>query len=181
VLALRVVAKCARYGVTRLANGTTIGFGSRLVSGAFGNNGIRPPNENTPWVNPTGRMMNTYIAVVDDEISLCTSLSRLLRLANFSPISYPSAEAFLADEKQPRFDCLLLDIRLEGMSGMDLFRHLIAQKRNIPVIFITAFDDPALRREAFALGCAGFFRKSTPGAEIIEAIRSATAPKEQAL
>jgi hypothetical protein len=48
VLALRVVAKCARYGVARLANGTTIGFSSRLVSGAFGNNVIRPLNEHTP-------------------------------------------------------------------------------------------------------------------------------------
>jgi hypothetical protein len=48
VLALRVVAKCARYGVAHIANGTTIGFGSRLVSGAFRNNGIRPLNENTP-------------------------------------------------------------------------------------------------------------------------------------
>ncbi len=125
--------------------------------------------------------MNTYIAVVDDESSLCTSLSRVLRLANFSPISYPSAEAFLADEKQPKFDCLLLDIRLEGMSGIDLLRLLAEQKRQLPVIFITAFDDPALRREAFALGCAGFFRKSTPGAEIIEAIRRVTAPQEKAL
>jgi FixJ family two-component response regulator len=125
--------------------------------------------------------MNTYIAIVDDESSLCTSMSRLLRLANFSPVSYSSGEAFLADEKQPRFDCLLLDVRLDGMSGMDLFRHLLARNYRTPVIFITAFDDPALRSEALALGCAGFFRKSTPGAEIIEAIRRATAPKAQAV
>ena len=117
-------------------------------------------------------MKNTYIAVIDDESSLCTSLSRLLRLADFQPITYSSAEAFLADTKRPLFDCLLLDIRLGGMSGLDLFRQLASPKT--PVIFITAFDDPGMRAEAESLGCAGYFRKSTPGAEIVEAVRRAT-------
>ena len=117
---------------------------------------------------------NSYIAVIDDESSIRASLSRVLRLADFQPISYPSAEAFLADEKHPRFDCLLLDIRLGGMSGLDLFRQIAAQKTHAPVIFITAFDDPEMRVQAEALGCAGFFRKTTPGVEIIEAIRRAT-------
>ena len=117
---------------------------------------------------------NIYVAIIDDESSLCTSLSRLLRLANFQPITYPSAETFLADQKHPQFDCLVLDIRLGGMSGLDLFRQLAAQKTHAPVIFITAFDDPEIRAQAEALGCAGYFRKTTPGAEIIEAIRRAT-------
>ena len=116
---------------------------------------------------------NTYIAIIDDESSIRTSLSRVLRLADFQPISYPSAEAFLADEKHPRFDCLLLDIRLGGMSGLDLFRQIAVQRTHAPVIFITAFDDPEMRAQAEALGCAGFFRKTTPGVEIIEAIRRA--------
>ena len=111
-----------------------------------------------------GTSGNIYIAVIDDEGSLCTSLGRLLRLAGFQPISYPSAEAFLADQKHPQFDCLVLDIRLGGMSGLDLFRQLAEQKSHAPVIFITAFDDPEMRAQAMALGCAGYFRKSTPGA-----------------
>ena len=117
---------------------------------------------------------NIYVAVIDDESSLCSSMGRLLRLANFQPISYASAEAFLADDKHPQFDCLLLDIRLGGMSGLDLLRQLATDKKHPPVIFITAFDDPEMRAQAEALGCAGFFRKSTPGVEIIEAIRRAT-------
>ena len=121
-----------------------------------------------------GTSGNIYIAVIDDESSICTSLSRLLRMANFQPITYPSAEAFLSDDKRPRFDCLLLDIRLEGMSGLELLQRLAAQKDRAPVIFITAFDDPELRAQAEALGCAGCFRKSSPGAEIIQAIRRAT-------
>ena len=74
-------------------------------------------------------------------------MGRLLRLAGFQPISYPSAEAFLADEKHPQFDCLLLDIRLGGMSGLELFRQLAAQKNHPPVIFITAFPERLLTGE----------------------------------
>ena len=118
-------------------------------------------------------MKNTYIAVIDDESSLGISLSRLLRLADFQPVTYSSAEAFLEDAKRPQFDCLLLDIRLGGMSGLDLFRHLASQGTKTPVIFVTAFDDPEMRTEAEALGCAGYFRKSSPGAEIVEAVRRA--------
>ena len=70
----------------------------------------------------------------------------------------------------------LLDIRLEGMSGLDLFRRLAAQETHPPVIFITAHDDPKMRDEAETLGCAGFFRKTSPGTEIIDAIRRVSSP-----
>ena len=117
---------------------------------------------------------NIYIAIVDDDASVCTSLGRLLRLARFQPIGYASAEAFIADDKRPRFDCLVLDVRLGGMSGLELFARLAADKNHPPVIFVTAVDEPRVRAEAAALGCAGFFSKSTPGAGIIEAIHRAT-------
>ena len=117
---------------------------------------------------------NTCIAVVDDDIAVCTSLGRLLRLAHFHPLPYLSAGAFLADAKRPKFDCIVLDVRLGGMSGLDLFAELAADKTHPPVIFITAVDEPAPRARAETLACAGFFLKSTPGAGIIEAIRHAT-------
>lgn len=119
--------------------------------------------------------MAIYIAVVDDDSSVCRSLSRLLRLAHFRPVSYPSAEAFLADDRRPRFDGLVLDIRLGGMSGLDLLARLAAEEPRLPVIIVTAVDEPALRAKADALGCAGFFSKSAPGSGIVAAIRSATA------
>lgn len=120
-----------------------------------------------------GTPSNTYVAVIDDETSICASMSRLLRLADFQPVIYSSAEAFLADAKRPQFDCLLLDIRLEGMSGLDLFRQLAEQETHPPVIFITASEDPDMRAQAEAMGCAAFFSKTSPGAEIIEAIHRA--------
>jgi FixJ family two-component response regulator len=112
-----------------------------------------------------------YVAVVDDDQSLCRSFSRLLRTAGFQAVTYSSAEALLEDAKRPQFDCLLLDIQLEGMSGVELSRRLAAVKDSTPVIFITAHDDPEVRSEALATGCAGFFRKTDPGQEVLDAIR----------
>ena len=84
---------------------------------------------------------NIYVAVVDDDPSLCRSFSRLLQAAHFQPITYASAEEFLADTKHPKFDCLVLDIQLEGMSGLELSQRLSAVKDVTPVVFITANDD----------------------------------------
>jgi FixJ family two-component response regulator len=112
-----------------------------------------------------------YVAVVDDDENLCRSFSRLLRAGDIQPINYASAEAFLADTKHPQFDCLLLDIQLGGMSGIELARRLVAEGGHTPVIFITAHDDPEARADAEAAGCAAYFRKTDSGAEVLEAIR----------
>ena len=116
----------------------------------------------------------TYVAVVDDDESLCRSFSRLLRTAGFQPVTYASAEALLEDGKRPQFDCLLLDIQLRGMSGIELCRRLAAVKDPTPVIFITAYDDPEVRADALASGGAGYFRKTDPGEQLLDAIRRAT-------
>ncbi len=113
---------------------------------------------------------NICVAVVDDDESLCRSLSRFLRAARLLPITYPSAEAFLADTEHPQFDCLLLDVQLDGMSGLDLSRRLAALKDLTPIVFITALDDPSVRVQAEASGCAGFLRKTDSGEEVLAAI-----------
>lgn len=119
---------------------------------------------------------NNYVAIVDDDESVCRSFGRLLSAAGMQPVSYASAEAFLADSKRPRFDCLVLDIQLDGISGLELRRRLAAVNDGTPVIFITAHDDPALRAEAEAAGCAAFFRKTDSGAWVLDAIRQAVNP-----
>ena len=116
---------------------------------------------------------NIYIAVVDDEESVCRSFSRLLRAAHFQPITYPSAEDFLADTRHPGFDCLVLDIQLGGMSGLELKQRLAAVQDRTPVVFITAHDDPEIRVEAESMGCAGFFSKTAPGSDVLAAIHRA--------
>jgi FixJ family two-component response regulator len=116
---------------------------------------------------------HSYIAVIDDDESVCRSMSRLLRAAHLHPVTYTSAEAFLTDTNRPTFDCLVLDIQLQGMSGLDLRRSLSAVKDATPVVFITAHDDPEMRAQAEASECAGYFRKTDSGAEVLAAIRRA--------
>jgi len=113
-----------------------------------------------------------YVAVVDDDESVCRALSRLLRTAGFQPVTYASAEAFLQDAKRPQFDCLVLDVQLAGMSGLELSRRLAAVKDATPVLFITAHDNPDARAAALAGGCAGYFRKTDPAERVLEALRN---------
>ena len=120
----------------------------------------------------------TYVAVVDDDESACRALSRLLRAEGIQPVSYLSAEAFLADTKRPQFDCLVLDIQLGGMSGVELNRQLQASGSSIPVIYITAHDEPETREQAQAAGCVGYFRKTAPGQDVLRAIRRAAKLEE---
>jgi len=122
---------------------------------------------------PAAHSSITYVAVVDDDESLCRSFGRLLHAAGFQAVTYGSAEAFLADVKRPRFDCLLLDIQLGGMSGLELHRQLASLGSTTPVIYITAHDDPEPYEQALASGCAGYFRKTESGQVVLDAIREA--------
>ena len=117
----------------------------------------------------------TYIAVVDDDEKVCQSFGRLLRAAGLQPITYSSAEEFLADSKRPRFDCLVLDVQLGGMSGIELAQRLQADGGSPPFIFITAHDDPGARDQATAAGCSAYFQKTASGTDVLEAIRRAAA------
>jgi len=113
----------------------------------------------------------TYVAVVDDDEDICRSFSRLLRAAGFHPVTYDSAESFLADTKHPRFGCLVLDIQLGEMSGIELAQRLSAAGGRTPIVFVTAHDDSEARSAADALGCGAYFRKTDSGKEVLEAIR----------
>ncbi len=115
------------------------------------------------------------IAIVDDDESLCRSLGRLLRAVGMKPVAYPSAEAFLEDQAHPPFDCLVLDVQLGGISGIELQRRLVASGERTPIIFITAHDEPEAREQALATGCTGYFRKTDSGTDVVEAIRRAAA------
>lgn len=117
-----------------------------------------------------------YVAVVDDDDGLCRSVGRLLRTAGMQPITYASAEEFLADAKRPRFDCLVLDIQLNGMSGIELNQRLRAGGSTTPVIFNTAHYEPELREQALGDGCAAYLLKTAPGEALLAAIREAVQP-----
>lgn len=111
-----------------------------------------------------------HVAIVDDDDSLCRSLGRLLRTAGIQLATYHSAELFLADAARPRFDCLLLDVQLEGMSGIELNERLQSEGAAIPVIFNTAHDEPEVRQRAVQTGCVAYLLKTEPGASVLAAI-----------
>jgi FixJ family two-component response regulator len=99
------------------------------------------------------------IAVVDDDASMLKGIERLLRAYGFATKVFASAEAFLDFDAAADVDCLLVDIHLGGMSGIELRRHLTASGRELPVIFMTAFDDEATRAQAQSAGCIAFLHK----------------------
>ena len=112
---------------------------------------------------------NIYIAIIDDDESIRLSMSRLLRAGHFHPVAYSCAEVFLTDVNRPKFACLLLDIQLQGMSGLELGKRLLAAKDTTPIIFITAHDNLEVRE--LEINCAGYFIKTDSGSEILAAIR----------
>jgi FixJ family two-component response regulator len=121
-----------------------------------------------------------YVAVIDDDASLCRSLARLLQLSGFQAITFESAEQFLADPLRTHFGCLLVDVQLSGMTGIEMHNKLVAEGDRTPVVYITAFDDPRAQSEAERLGCAGYFRKTAAGPDILAAVRRVIAGPEQA-
>ncbi|MBN2505465.1 MAG: response regulator [Verrucomicrobia bacterium] len=113
------------------------------------------------------------VAVVDDDESFACALGRLFRAAGLEAQTFASAEAFLAAAPLPPPDCLVLDIHLGGMSGLELQRRLRADGNPVPIIFVTAHDVPENRRDAEQGGCAAYFLKPVSRASIVDAIHAA--------
>jgi FixJ family two-component response regulator len=113
------------------------------------------------------------IAVVDDNSSMLQSLSRLLSAHGFQVETFPSAELFLDHLANCEAECLVLDIHLGGISGIDLQRQLRSSGAKLPVIFMTAIDTEATREEAFKAGCVAYLRKPFLAKLLIDAINDA--------
>ncbi len=111
------------------------------------------------------------VAIVDDEPSVLKGLKRVLDASKFKTETYDSAEAFLAHGNLDDLSCIVLDVNMPTMSGIELRRRLKDLGSTVPVIFITALDSVAVRREATDLGCAGFLHKPFSGHELIDAVR----------
>ena len=113
------------------------------------------------------------VAVVDDDESFARSLERLFRASGFAVSTYSSAEVFLARASLPPPDCLLLDVQLGGMSGLDLQRRLHELGSRVPIIFVTAHDAPGVREQARQAGCSAYFLKPVLGQLLLKAISKA--------
>ena len=115
-------------------------------------------------------MAQTMVEVVDNDPGVLKPVPPLLRAHGFFVEPYKSAEVFLQDCAGKDLACLVLDIHLEGMSGIDLRRRLVASDYAPPVIFMTAFDDAVTHQEATAAGCVAYLLKPFAASSLIEAI-----------
>jgi FixJ family two-component response regulator len=113
------------------------------------------------------------VAVIDDDEAFRAALQRLLKSAGFSVRSFASAEDFLDSGQQHETGCLIADIRMPGMSGLDLQAKLNAEQCPIPTIFITAHGDETLRLQAMRGGAVTFLAKPFDGAILLESVRVA--------
>jgi FixJ family two-component response regulator len=110
------------------------------------------------------------VAIVEDDAAMRKSLDRLLQANDYATKTFASAEEFLQSGIVDRAIGLVLDIHLAGMSGIELRRRLLATGSNIPVVFITAFDDEATRSEAVAAGCVDYLQKPFEAIRLTEAL-----------
>src|ERR1700738_4873381 len=110
--------------------------------------------------------------VVEDNPSMLQGLNRLLSAHGFRVQTFTSAELFLDDISKCDAKCLLIDIHLGGISGIDLKRRLTSSGSRLPVIFMTAIDSEATRQEAFEAGCVAYLRKPFLAKLLIDAINS---------
>ena len=118
--------------------------------------------------------MAPLISVIDDDISVRRSLDRLIRSVRLDVTVFASAEEFLNSTHSRKVDCLILDVRLPGMSGVELHRHLLAREFNVPVIFITAHgSDDRARAEAGSEWTVAYFIKPFSGDELLDAVNTA--------
>ena len=113
------------------------------------------------------------VAVVDDDESFRGALQRLLKSAGFHMRTFSSAEDFLKSGQQHDTGCLITDIRMPGMSGLDLQATLNADHCPIPTIFITAHGDEKLRLQAMRGGAVKFLAKPFDDAILLESVRTA--------
>ena len=121
------------------------------------------------------RKNGSMVVIVDDDQSVREATESLLRSAGYSAGAYASAEEFLDAHPVVPADCLILDITLPGMSGPDLQRHLSSTGRQLPIVFITAFEESAERCRATAvrLGARAFVNKPFGGNDLLAAVRYA--------
>ncbi|MCH7490660.1 MAG: response regulator [Gemmatimonadetes bacterium] len=113
------------------------------------------------------------IGIVDDDRSVRTAVGRLVRSHGFAAEVFPSGEELLRSDRLTSFSCLIVDVAMPGLSGLELQDRLAADGCPLPIIFITALDDAHIETRALAAGASGFLSKPFDDEELLAAIRTA--------
>ena len=115
----------------------------------------------------------SLISIVDDDASLRFLLASLIRSAGFQALSFASAEAFLSSTQARDSRCLILDMRMSGMNGLELQRRIVAANWRLPIIFITSYVDDDVQARALEVGAVGFLHKPFRDDELLGAMEAA--------
>lgn len=118
------------------------------------------------------------VLIVEDNASMREALQRLLGAAGFGTVAYESAEALLAVDAPTKTACVVSDLRLPGMLGLDLLAELRARGCEAPLILITAYDSPGRCAEALRSGAAAYLVKPFQGTALLDAIRAVVERQE---
>jgi len=113
------------------------------------------------------------IAIVDDDPGVLKALARLLSACSFHPKTYPSARLFLQSLSDDRPDCLVLDLQMPEMTGLELQNELARSGIRIPTVVITAHDDRGIRQQCQSAGAVDFLCKPLNQQRLIAAINNA--------
>jgi FixJ family two-component response regulator len=115
------------------------------------------------------------ISVVDDDPSIVEGVVGLLESVSYPAVGFHSAEEFLNSAQVGRTSCLILDVRMPGMGGLELQRRLVAADDHTPIVFITAHEETNASAEALRHGAVAFLRKPFSQESLLEAVRTALA------
>ena len=117
------------------------------------------------------------IAIVDDDEAMREALFDLLHVEGFRAVTFADAEAFLEQFENRETACLITDIRMPGLDGVDLQRQLRARGSALPVIFVTSDEDEGTRALAMASGATAYFTKPLADAELIKVLTRILGPR----
>jgi FixJ family two-component response regulator len=113
------------------------------------------------------------ISIVDDDEALRGSLEDLIQSVGFRVQGFSSAEAFLRSNQVQTTHCLILDVRMPGMTGLGLQRDLRSESADLPIIFITAYENPDVRAQVIEAGAVAFLYKPFYEEDMLDAINAA--------
>jgi FixJ family two-component response regulator len=113
------------------------------------------------------------IAVVDDDVSVRLAIEGLIRAIGLSGHAFESAEKFLCSPQLAQTSCLITDLQMPGMNGLELQRYLAARGHRFPIILITAFPEPSLQERAEAAGAFAFLEKPFDGKRMVDLLHQA--------
>jgi FixJ family two-component response regulator len=116
------------------------------------------------------------IAIVDDEEGIRKALGRLLRAAGLEAHGYANGQEFLTAAAERRPDCVVLDLHMPGMSGLQVLRKLKAAGLLLPIVVITAHDEPETREQCLSSGARAYLRKPLEDRLLLNAISAAMRP-----